>query len=257
MTGDPLRDRPITRRAALSAAAAGLVAVAAGCNRSSAPEQSLTPAPPTTSPPAPAPPPVARFVINGPRTQPKVALTFHADGDPAVAEQVLRYAEVGGAKVTAFVLGSWLEANPLMVRRMLGAGHQLGNHTYSHPHAAQLTPELLRDEIVRCRDVLVRLSGSKGVAVRIPETSRPVRSALQIAAEAGYPLVVGADVDPRDWEDPPSDRIVEHVLARARPGSIVGMHFGHVATAVAIPRIVSGLRERGLQAVTVGDLFAI
>jgi peptidoglycan/xylan/chitin deacetylase (PgdA/CDA1 family) len=77
------------------------------------------------------------------------------------------------------------------------------------------------------------------------------------AAEAsGYNLVLGYDVDPSDNLDPGASAVASRVLAAVRSGSIVSLHLGHVGTVEALPHILSGLRSRGLKAVTVPRLLA-
>ena len=92
----------------------------------------------TTSPTAPettTPPPgsAARFIRSGPTSANVVALTFHGSGDIALATELLDAARAGGAALTIFAVGRWLDENPDMARRVLDAGHELANHTYTHP----------------------------------------------------------------------------------------------------------------------------
>jgi peptidoglycan/xylan/chitin deacetylase (PgdA/CDA1 family) len=186
----------------------------------------------------------------------EVALTFHGSGDPALAVALLDEAEHAGAAVTVFVVGRWLDQNPQLAGRILRGGHALGNHTYTHPTLHRLSPAGIQGEVGRCAAVLTRLTGSPGAAFR-PSGGPSITAAMVTAATlAGYPLVVGYDVDPSDNTDPGTAAVTSRVLAGTRAGSIVSLHLGHEGTVRALPRILSGLRNRGLHAVTVPRLLA-
>jgi peptidoglycan/xylan/chitin deacetylase (PgdA/CDA1 family) len=250
----------ISRRSFLASAAA-LTAFLAGCGGDDTDGTTAPPAstgvgdPPTTT----APPTTAQFVARGPDTRRRVALTFHTDGALDLAEQLVAALERPRTPITAFVVGKWLEANPTWARRLTDAGHELANHTYTHPAFATLDPTAMLDEITRCRDVIVRLTGSPGRHFRTSGTANglevPSAAVLDAATRAGYPYVVGFDVDPLDYTQPSPATITQRVLTTAQPGSIVSLHFGYPATIAALPAILDGLRARDLSAVTLSDLL--
>lgn len=186
----------------------------------------------------------------------EVALTFHGSGQPGLAVDLLREAEQAGASVTVFAVGSWLQAHPELAGRILRGGHALGNHTFTHPTLHRLSPTAIASEVVRCAAVLHRLTGSPGAAFR-PSGGPSITAPMVAAATAsGYPVVLGYDVDPSDNRDPGADVVSARVLAAARPGSVVSLHLGHPGTVAALPRILAGLRTRGLSAVTVPRLLS-
>ena len=124
-----------------------------------------------------------------------------------------------GTVITAFVVGNWLDANPSWGKRLVDAGHEVANHTYTHPSFLALSRDAMLDEIVRCRDVLTRTAGTAGTFFRPSGTDdgtvAPPDAVLQVAAEAGYPTVLGFDVDPFDYQDPGADAVA---AAHARGG---------------------------------------
>jgi peptidoglycan/xylan/chitin deacetylase (PgdA/CDA1 family) len=163
--------------------------------------------------------------------------------------------------VTAFVVGNWLAANPDWGKRLVDAGHEVANHTYTHPSSfAALSPDAMTDEIVRCREVLAGLTGSPGRYFRPSGTddgtARPSDLVLERAGSAGYPIVLGFDVDPLDYDDPGPDLVAQRTLAAVAAGSIVSLHFGHAGTVAAMPTILDGLDQRGLDAGTASALLA-
>jgi peptidoglycan/xylan/chitin deacetylase (PgdA/CDA1 family) len=213
-------------------------------------------------PPPPAQRPVgAEVVSHGDRSQKKIALTFDACSTRDVSqydEPVTRVLEETRTPATIFLGGSWakeeaahvkaLAANPLI---------ELGNHTYTHPHLTRIHDEKrIREELVRTQAQVMALAGVLPRFFRPPYGEYDQR-VVQIAASVGlttieYDLASG---DPDQHAT--KERLVEWVLRQAQPGSIVVMHINHLRfhTAEALPDIIRGLRARGYELVTVGELL--
>jgi peptidoglycan/xylan/chitin deacetylase (PgdA/CDA1 family) len=253
----PSGQPPIPRRAFLTGTALALGALVAGCGDGGGPSAA---APSTTTAPTTTVPPVAAFVASGPPRGDRVALTFHTNGDLGLADQLLGVLADRHVRMTSFVVGDWLDANPDMAKRIADGGHEFANHTYTHPTFTQLPHDAMLDEIVRCRDVLVRLTGGPGAAFRPSGTddgtTSPGDAVLAVATEAGYRTVLGFDVDPLDYDDPGAAAVTQRTLAAVHPGTIVSLHFGHAGTVAALPAILDGLDQRHLTPVTVSKLLA-
>lgn len=246
----------LSRRAFLLGIPAALLGA---CSRGGAP--AARPAPPTTAPAAvaataPPPPATAAFVRRGPATRPVVALTFHGSGDPALLDDLLAVAAAHRAPLTVFAVGQWLDANPPIARRILAGGHELANHTYTHPPLARAGADQARQEAARCRDALVRHAGEPGRWFRPSGVEVPGAAILGAAAAAGYATVVGYDVDPRDYQDPGAAAVRSRVAAGLAPGAIVSLHTGHRGTVDALGGILDDAAARGLRPVTVSELLA-
>ncbi len=198
----------------------------------------------------------ATFVPHGSRSTNKVAFMFHGDGDRATTDSAIRVLKQQGVTASVFVLGRWLVEQPTVAKALLDAGHELGNHSYSHPDFRRATAAVIKVEIERCRDVLVKQTKSPGIGFLAPEVDQPIRSILGLAASAGYERVIGYDVDPRDWSDPGPETILRIVGSGSRPGSIVQLHLGHPETVQALPKVIAKLRARGLEPTSVTDLLA-
>lgn len=264
---DPAR---LPRRTFLAGAVAAVGALAAACGGDGGASQSTgttagaaTPSTTTTAAatttPATTAPSVARFVASGPTTKPRVALTFHTNGDLGLAGELLDELAARHTRITSFVVGDWLEANPDMAKRIADGGHEFANHTYTHPSFFQLSRDAQLGEVERCRDVLARLTGGPGAAFRPSGTddgtASPGDQILSVAAEAGYGTVLGFDVDPLDYDDPGADAVTQRTLAAVHPGAIVSLHFGHAGTVQAMPAILDGLAARNLTPVTISALL--
>ncbi|MEO5842485.1 MAG: polysaccharide deacetylase family protein [Acidimicrobiales bacterium] len=217
-----------------------------------------TPTTPATTVRAPGAPSV--FVTRAATARNEVALTFHTDGDLRIAQRLLD-GLAGRAQITCFVVGSWLDANPTWARKLLDAGHELANHTYTHPTFTTLSAAAMTTEITRCRDLLVKLTGSGGRFFRPSGTDdglvKPAAPILQAAGAAGYDYVLGWDVEPFDYQDPGGAAVRTRVLEGTKPGSIVSLHFGHSGTADAISAILDGFDRQAIKPVTVSALLGV
>jgi peptidoglycan/xylan/chitin deacetylase (PgdA/CDA1 family) len=266
---------PVPRRTFLAGAVVALGALAAGCGGdggasngavatttgatgSTAATPATAPTAPPTTPTTIAPPP-ARFVVSGPATKPRVALTFHTNGDLGLADQLLDVLDQRHVKMTSFIVGDWLDANPDMAKRIADGGHEFANHTYTHPSFLELGRDAQIVEVVRCRETLQRLTGGPGAAFRPSGTddgtASPGDQVLEVASEASYAIVLGFDVDPLDYDDPGAEAVTQRTLAAVKAGSIISLHFGHPGTVQALPAILDGLDQRNLAPVTVSTLL--
>ena len=109
-------------------------------------------------------------VVHGPRDRARVALTFHGQGPVSMADELLAEAERAGARVTVLAVGTWLEQYPQMARRILGGGHDLGNHTLHHLDIAAMDASGAYAEIAGCALRLRALTGSIGRWFRPSQT---------------------------------------------------------------------------------------
>jgi peptidoglycan/xylan/chitin deacetylase (PgdA/CDA1 family) len=270
--GRPRRAGPSRRTllAVLAVAGCGVASSAKGHGAlSSAPPSRaatapVTPAPtsatPTHAAPTPTPSPAdpqapAVEIVNGSRAKSQVALTFHGSGDPGLALALLQAAEAKSASITVFAVGNWLAANEALGRRILAGGHELANHTYTHPDLGAL-PEAAVEEVAKAGDVLQQVSGTNGLYARPSQMNRATPLVLAAAGRVGYRTVVAFDVDPSDYLDPGAALVISRTLAGVQRGSIVSMHLGHEGTVQALPAILDGLSSRGLRPVTVKTLLS-
>jgi peptidoglycan/xylan/chitin deacetylase (PgdA/CDA1 family) len=199
-------------------------------------------------------------VSAGPRDRQQVALTFHVSGDASLAASLLDLLRENHVPITAFMVGNWLDANRDLGVRFLDEGHEVANHTYTHPTFPSLDQAAMTSEVVRCRDAITRLTGGGGRFFRPSGTANgtdpPAAVVIDVARASDYQTVVGYDVDPADYQDPGATAVSQRTLASLQPGSIVSLHFGHRGTIDALPSILSGLRSRGLAPVTMSALLA-
>ncbi|MEU2061564.1 polysaccharide deacetylase family protein [Streptomyces sp. NPDC013455] len=256
-------------RAGAGIVAGGALAAGCGAGRAAAPPAAPTspavspPAVPAASPRPPAPAPAPRAypglpvqITHGPRTRPQVALTFHGQGDPALARALLTTAEQRGAHLTVLAVGTWLDEHPELARRILDGGHDLGNHTQRHDSVNAMSEAGARREITDCAERLRRLTGSIGTWFRPSRAAAASPLVARLARAAGYPHVLSYDVDSLDHTRPGAAAVTRKVLADVREGSVVSLHFGYPDTVAALPDVLTELGRRGLRAVTTTELLS-
>jgi peptidoglycan/xylan/chitin deacetylase (PgdA/CDA1 family) len=197
----------------------------------------------------------ARFVRSGPQDPSAVAFTFHGAGDVGLLDQLLGMASAHQAPLTIFAVGQWLDANPTVARRILAAGHELANHTYTHPSLGRLAADKVAVEVTRGRDALIRHAGSPGRWFRPSGVEVPGAVILTAAGAAGYATVVGYDVDPHDYQDPGAAAVRARTAAGLHAGAIVSLHTGHAGTVQALGGILGDAAAKGLRPVTVSELL--
>ncbi|WP_405978511.1 polysaccharide deacetylase family protein [Streptomyces sp. NBC_00158] len=258
-------DRRTALRATAAAAAGALTAACGAGGDPAAPGPGraapATPARPAGRAPA-APAPAPRRIpgqpveiAHGPRDRPRVALTFHGNGDPATARAVLAAAEKAGARVTVLAIGEWLDEHPDMARRILDGGHELGNHTQRHLAVNAMSEAEAYAEITGCAQRLKRLTGSIGTWFRPSQTQHATPLVRTLAQRAGYPHVLSYDVDSLDFTSPGAAAVIRNVTGTIRPGSVVSLHFGYADTVDAMPPLLEELARRELRAVTTTELL--
>jgi peptidoglycan-N-acetylglucosamine deacetylase len=194
-----------------------------------APAPATSPEPSPTPSPAPsAAKPVPRAVGNPvhelPSTDKLVALTLDDGPDPTHTPAVLALLRKHGIRATFFLVGENAAEHPALVREIVGEGHHLANHTWTHPDLRRLSDSQIRDELERTSDVLQAAAGKPLTWFRAPGGDfSPV--ALRTCSELGM-RAMGWSVDPRDWARPGISHITDRVLKAVRPGSIVLNHDG-------------------------------
>lgn len=183
---------------------------------------------------------------------PCVALTYDdGPGKPAVEDRLLKEADTAKVRLSYFLVGGRVAADPSTAKRISAAGHEIANHTYSHPRLSRTSSAQVKKEITKTDRTLEAATSKE------PELVRPPFGALDRSAASalGRPAIIW-DVDTGDWKHKDADRTVSAVRADAGPGSIVLMHSIHPTTVDAAPRVFSTVRDQGLYPVTVSQLFA-
>ena len=189
-----------------------------------------------------------------------VALTFDDGPRADVLQEVLAPLTAANVKATFYLCGAEMQDHPGVAERLLAAGHALGNHSWSHQRMVMKSPSFIRRE-VEDTDAVIRKAGYTGpITFRAPYCKKLV--GLPWYLRQTKRTHVTFDVEPEsDPEiDGHTDRIVRHVVDRARPGSIILLHpwyRGREATRAAVPAIIAGLKAKGFAFVTIDELLRL
>lgn len=199
-------------------------------------------------------------------TPARIGLSFD-DGPSPWTARILELLASHGARATFFLVGSVAEQHPDLVRRISAEGHELGNHTWSHPALArECNDERVREELVRTSDTLERIVGTRPALFRAPYYDHDAR-VDEIAAELGLRHAWG-DVAPPDWHPRVTCGLIAmFVLQGIAPDAIVGLHDGvpphQVAEGVtrqptvdAVAAILPRLAERDMACASVSEVMA-
>jgi peptidoglycan/xylan/chitin deacetylase (PgdA/CDA1 family) len=184
-----------------------------------------------------------------------IALTFddgpHADNSPRLLD-ILRQSD---AKATFFVLGSNAAKYPELLKRMQAEGHEIGNHSWSHPHLLSLGFPEIKTELENTSKAVADATGQSPKAFRPPFIDTNPTLENWINKELGMKSIL-LSVDSLDWKDKDAALARQHVLEGAAPGAIVLMH-ERASTADALSGILDELKAQGYQFVTVSELIAL
>ena len=203
--------------------------------------------------PKPEPKPAPAVPAPAPTTGNKViALTFD-DGPGPYTAHLLDVLDQYGAKATFFLIGSKVSSQANVVRSIHARGHQLGNHSWSHPELPKLPVDQIAGEIDRTNDAIKQATGVTPAILRPPygAVNGVVLEQLRLRGKSS----ILWSVDTRDWADRNSDIICSRAVAGARPGAIILMHDIHQTSVGAVPCILSALKQQGYSFVTVQGLL--
>ena len=171
-----------------------------------------------------------------------VSLTFDAAWGNEDTEALIEILGRYGVRATFFVVGEWAERYPESVRALHDAGHEVMNHSDTHPHMTKLSRAEMLAQVSACDDKVEALTGVRPILFRPPYGDYD--NALVGAMRDSGHYTIQWDVDSLDWKDPPPEAIASRVLERAREGSIILFHNAAKNTPAALPSVIEGLIAR-------------
>ncbi|GLW05551.1 deacetylase [Microtetraspora sp. NBRC 13810] len=232
----------LTLAVALSSAMLGLAAAPAQAGTAPTPVPSK--APTKAAPAKPTPVDCAKVKC--------IALTFD-DGPGKYAGTLLDTLKKHNAKATFMLEGQYVKARPAFAKRMVTEGHQIGNHSYTHPHLRDLAPFEIREELERTEEAIVKATGQRSSVIRPPygEFNADVQ---QVAADMKMPLVLW-NGGSRDWATKNTDAIYKEVLRNAKRDRVILMHDWVEQTVQVMPKLLTELEKQGYHMVTVSQLL--
>ena len=226
------------------------------------PRPTITPQPipvflPTaTREPVPGPDPsqvwtIRRFDIE----EPLMVLTFDAGADRGFAAEILNFLAEKDVRATFGMTGAWAEANPDLIQRIVREGHDLINHSWSHPDFTTISSAERADQLARVDAVIIEQTGRSMKPYFRPPFGAYNEAVLQDLLANGYNVNVMWTTDTLGWNGLSAAEINQRVFNDAVPGGIVLMHVGAASQdAAALPEMIDTLRAMGYSFATITEL---
>lgn len=188
--------------------------------------------------------------------RPVVALTFDDGPHPVQTQVLLDLFAREKIKVTFFEIGKNVVARPELARAIHAAGHEIGNHSRTHPRLGDMTDlDAIRAELADTQSAIAEATGFTPVIFRAPYISHGP-ALWTVLGEMKLPSI-SASISTSDWDSKVTKEMIVERASAAGPGDIVLMHTWPEKTAAALPEIIANLRAKGLQFVTVSQLLAL
>lgn len=186
-----------------------------------------------------------------------IALTFDDGPHPKYTMQILDILDEYDIPATFFFVGENVSYYQDTAREVARRGHEIGNHTYSHPCVKKQSEAAFREELTRCEDIIREVVGVHPKLFRPPQGSWNTL-VYEIARERNYSVILW-DLDTLDWAHTPSENISNYILENVKSGNIILMHDYHsggCTTTDALRMFIPNLIEQGYRFVTVSELIA-
>ena len=182
-----------------------------------------------------------------------VALGINCAWEDDDTDAFLKILKDKNIKTTFFVTGEFVQRCENAVVRISNAGHEIGNHSDSHPDMATLTEEKITKEITAAGNKIEKVTGIKPTLFRAPSGSYNTLL-IQTANELGYHCIQW-DCDTVDWKGKTADEMLERVMKNLQNGSILLLHLGAEHTKEALPMLIDAIKEKGYEIVPVSELI--
>jgi len=198
-----------------------------------------------------------RFFSRKETDKKQIALSFDDWGTDSTITKILDTLDKHQVKASFFLRADGVEKNPNLARAIAEAGHDVANHTYSHPVVTQVSPQELQEEIVKAHRIIAEAIQQQPVMYFRPPTGVYDEPTLRVIGATGYQTITDFDVDPSDYQkSKTTDEIVNAVLDQTRRGSVILLHLlDDIHTVEALPVLIEKLKSRGYTFVKMTEMF--
>jgi peptidoglycan-N-acetylglucosamine deacetylase len=202
-------------------------------------------------------PPRVPSQFNSVRTSRRIiALTFDDGPHPELTPRLLDILRQQGIRATFFVVGRNVDAHPEIARRIVAEGHEIANHTWSHPDLTKLGEQALRREVEDTSAAIERVTGRRATIMRPPYGAINQRTREVLTKDHNLDVVLWS-VDPLDWRKPGPSVVTQRLVDGATPGGILLAHDIQAGTIEAMPETIAQLKAKGYAFATVSQLLAL
>ncbi len=200
-------------------------------------------------------------IVNRVDTDEKIiALTFDDGPLPGATEKIINILAQEQITATFFLTGREMEQYPEEAKKLIAAGHQIGNHSYSHPRMVFMSYQDVTNEVANTNELIRNLGYKNEIVFRPPYGKKLLM--LPLYLQRNNMTTVTWDIEPESFSEVSisSEKITQHVVAEAKSGSIILLHIMYPSRKVsmdAVPSIIRELKAQGYRFVTVNDLLVL
>jgi polysaccharide deacetylase family sporulation protein PdaB len=182
----------------------------------------------------------------------QVAISFDAAWGNEQTSKLLAILKEYNVKATFFLVGDWVDKYPDDVKNIAKAGHDIGNHSDTHPHMTEMSQSEQCSEIKACNNKIKKLTGKCPKLFRAPYGDYNNSVVESVKSQGMY--CVQWDIDSLDWKDPSPSEMVDRIVPNLQNGSIILMHNGATNTPEALPMIIEAIQNSGYEIVPISKL---
>lgn len=180
----------------------------------------------------------------------RVALTFDDGPHSKYTNEILQTLEKYNSKATFFILGSHAKKHPNIVKDIAKKGHEIGNHTWSHPDLTKISLKQVKKEYKKTNDLIFTITGQYPTVFRPPYGAKN----KEIIESIPIPTILW-NLDTLDWKDKNAKKMLVNIKNDVKDNSIILMHDIHPSTAEGLEKVLAFLQKEGYQFVTVSELI--
>jgi polysaccharide deacetylase family sporulation protein PdaB len=192
-------------------------------------------------------------IYNVQTNEKKIAISFDAAWGNEETQKLIDILKQYNVKTTFFVVGAWVDKYPDSTKALAAAGHEVCNHSNTHPHMPKLTHQNMEAQISACNEKIKSATGTSPMLFRPPYGDYDNTLIKTVNGMKMYPIQWS--VDSLDWKNPTPEQIEKRVISRVKPGSIVLFHNGAKNTPAALPTVLQTLQAQGYKIVPVSQLI--
>lgn len=199
----------------------------------------------------------SKYITKGNTNSKVVALTFDDGADGTNINKILSTLSEHNVKATFFLTGKGVEHHPQAIKNIAAKGHQLGNHSYSHPDFTKISATKMKSELSKTENIIKNTTGKTTKPIFRAPFGASNSAVLKAVGDAGYTHTIQWDIDTVDWKGLSKTQVLNKVVNNVQPGSIVLMHTGAGApgTPAALPDMIKQLKAKGYKFVTVSEML--
>ena len=192
-------------------------------------------------------------IYNVERSEKIVSISFDAAWGNEQTEKLLNVLRENNVKTTFFLVGMWVDKYPESVKRIADEGHDIGNHSDTHPHLPKLNAEKIRNQIEECNNKVEKITGTRPILFRFPYGDYDNKS-IEILEDLNmYPIQW--NIDSLDWKDKKCDEMCKRIIPKLSPGSIILMHNGAKYTPDSLDTIIKNIKNEGYEIVPISQII--